>query len=339
MGAPRIATRIGGVLAFIVLCALLFDVPSAYAVAAGKPRWVAWAVGALALLVPIAWNILSERKRPAPAKPTTTRSERIWLRTGFVALLVIGGLFGMARGKALRAVRHHALWFIPYTPGALEPTSALLVRVPSTATGIVWLRDTAAARATMGQFTPIDAGDFEIVAAFDDDGHALLMERGDLGLVDKVAQLAQVAGRFAKVGFSAAHTLPDGTRVWSTPGWGVSSSPPTALIDRMRRADDDAFLIGAVDDVKHGLSGIAWLGGHDDELRANLDMTAPTEADAKTFVDNFEYYVPAWSKELACWSDSGGTSSLVRDGKGIRATAAIRATEIPGMFMCLNLKK
>lgn len=333
------AARVGGTFAFLLLCAVLFDVPSAYAVSSGKPRWVAWTVGALALVVPLAWNIVGERKRAAVAKPSTTRLERIWLRTGLVALLVVGGLFGMARGKAWRAVRHHALWFVPYTAAPLNPTSPLLLRVPSTAKAILWLRDTSEARATMAQFTPVASGEFEIVAAFDDDNHAIVMERGDIGLVDKVAELAQFAGQFAKVSFGAPYSLPDGTRVWATPGWGVSSSPPVALIERMRGATDDAFLIGAIDDPKQRAAGIAWLGGHDDELTAVLEITAPSEAEAKKFVDSVDGEMPKRSSELACWTGSGGTSSLVQDGATIHGRAAIRGPELIGLFMCLDLKK
>jgi hypothetical protein len=334
-----IAAKVGGALAFLLLCALLFDVPSAYAVAAGKPRWVAWTVGALALAVPIAWNIFGERSRAAATKPTTSRTERIWLRTGFVALLVIGGLFGMARGKAWRAVRHHALWFVPYTPAPLDTTSPLLVRVPSAATAVIWLRDTDASRATLGQFTPVDSGEFELVAAFDSAGHAIVMERGDVGIVDKIAELAKVVGQFAKLDFSAARSLPDGTRVWSTAGWGVSSSPPTALLDRMRGADDDAFLIGVMEDQKRHEVGLVWLGGHDDELHAVAEVTAPNEAEAKRFVDGVDRELTAKAKQVACWTNSGGASSLVRDGATIRAFASIQATEIAGVLLCLELKK
>jgi len=334
-----ILAKAGGALAFLLLCALLFDVPSAYAVAAGKPRWLAWGVGALALVVPLAWNIVGERKRVAPAKPSTTRGERIWLRTGFIALLVIGGLFAMARGKAWNAVRHHALWFVPYTAGPLEPTSGLLARVPSGAKAIIWLRDTSEARATLGQYTPVGEGDFEIVAAFDEEHHAIVMERGDVGLVDKIARLAQFAGSYARVGFNAPYSLPDGTRVWATPGWGISSSPPTALIDRLRGADDDAFLVGVVDSPKEHASGIAWLGGHDDELVAHVDVTAPSESVATKALDDVRRELAAKSKQLACWDTSGGVSSLDRDGARVRADARINASQLTTLFLCLDVKK
>ncbi len=329
-------------LAFLLLLALLFDFPSAYAVAAGKPRWVAWTVGVLALLVPLAWNIVGERKRVAaakPGKPSTTRVERIWLRTGFVALVVIGGLLGMARVKALRAVRHHALWFLPYSPSPLSPTSALLERVPADATTVIWLRDTSAARAALGQFKPVTSGEFEVVLAIGGDKRAIVMERGDLGLIDQVAKLAQFAGRYANVTFAPAYSLPDGTRVFATPGWGVSSSPPTALLDRMRRANDDAFLVGAIDDPAQHVSGVAWIGAHDNLLYGVVEGAVASEAQAKKLVADAEREVGKDPKAVSCWGQSGGEASLTSEGAALHGAASIQVSELIELFVCLDLKK
>lgn len=333
-------------LAFLLLLVVLFDVPSAYAVSAGKPRWLAWTVGVLALVVPLAWSIVGERKRmAAPAKPgtaaSTTRSERIWLRTGFVALLVVGGLFGMARGKAWYAVRHHAFWFVPYSPSPLDPSSDLLARVPADAQAIIWVRDTAEARAALGQLMPTAAtGDFEIVLAFTGDGKkALVMERGDAGLVDKVAQLAQAAGSYAGVKFAPAYNLPDGTRVWSTEGWGVSSSPPTALVERMRGANDDAFLVGVVDDPKLGASGLAWVGGHAGILYVAVDGKARDEARAKALVDEFHREIGKKPEVGQCFGEAEGTGSFTNDGPQLRGEAEIQVSELFELFACLDAKR
>jgi hypothetical protein len=342
MAAKRVATRLGGLIVLLLLCVALFDVPSAYAVAAGRPRWLAWTVGLLAFpIVPLLWNILAERGRAAPdaKKPAkSTRWERVWMRTVAVAVLVIGGMFGMARGKAWRAVRHHALWFIPTTPGQLVPDSPLLTRVPASAKGLLWLRDTEAAQDALVQLGALKSGvDFELVIATDDK-HGFATERGDVRLIETLSGLLR-SNKIVIPGVdTSVLSLPDGSRTWTSPGWSMGSVGPTALLDLLRRAPDDAFLVGAVHDMKEIKSAVGWVGGRDGELELMGELTATSEAEAKKLVDELDREMPKKGKELACWRTAGGESSITRDGATVKGRAAIRVTEIRALFLCLDLK-
>ena len=337
--------------ALLVLCVAIFDVPSAYVIANGKPRWFAWALGALAFpVIPVVWNVLGERKRRRAGagtakpgttrKPTTTRWERICLRTAFVGVVVIGGLFGIARGRAWHAVRDHALWFVPTDPGHLDPGSPLLRRVPGTATSVLWLRDTSVSEGLIGQIFPGGAaGSFELVIAFDGE-HGYFSERGDIHLVELLAQTSHNPW-FTRLGFtpSGVRSLPDGSRTWSTPGWAGGSNPPAALIDQLRAAPGDAFLVGAMRDDRERGTGTAWLAGRDGELEAVVELTAPTEAAAKQLEAEADRTRARGGAQLACWDQSDGSASLVRDGATIRARATIPVAQIRPLFLCVESRE
>ena len=333
--------RLGGLVGLLALCFALFVVPSAYAIANGKPHWFAWAVGLLAFpLIPLAWNVLAERKRIANPKATTTRWERITMRTVFVGVVVIGGLFGIARGKTWRAVVDHGQWFIPHTPGALVPDSELLRRIPSTAKAVLWLRDTDVSQGLISELASLGAaGNFELVLA-SDGVNVYITERGDIHFVELIAQASQIGWLHLTGYFSGdVHTLPDGSRVWSTPGFHGGSTPPVALLDQLRRAPDDAFLVGAGRDIDDVVSAVGWIGGRDGDLEVAGELVARTQAGAKQFVTEEEREVPNKARELACWGESNGTSSLVRDGATLRAGAVIPVAEIRALFLCLDLKR
>jgi hypothetical protein len=343
----RVAGRIAGVLGLLVVCALLFDAPSAYAVAAHKPRWLAWAVGLLAFpIVPLVWNVLGERKRTVdPKKPaTSTRWERITWRTLAVAVVVLGCLFGIRRGEAWRALRHHALWFIPSSPGALVADSPLLSRVPADATGLVWLRDTEGAKDAMsalGALSPLGSGDdFELVIA-GDKKHVFANERGDVHFLDTFASLFAMNPWSAQLGFSpgGVKELPDGSRAWLSPGWTMGTAAPARLVDPMRRAPDDAFLIGTVLDVDGKGAAVGWIAGRDGELELVGEVTAASEAQAIAWMADIDKELGKHDKEIGCWRSSGAHSTLERDGRVIRGRASIAVGDIRGLFLCLDLKK
>ena len=341
MAGKRVVARLGGLLALLALCVALFVVPSAYAIANGKPHWFAWAVGLLAFpLIPLVWNVLAERKRASSPKATTTRWERITMRTVFVGVVVIGGLFGIGRGKTWRAVIDHGQWPIPYTPKALVPDSALLHRIPSTAKGVLWLRDTEVSQGLISEYASLGApGDFELVIA-SDGVNVYITERGDIHFVELMAQAKQIGWLHMTSYFAGdVHTLPDGSRVWSTPGFAGGSTPPLALLDQLRRAPDDAFLVVAARNIDEVASAVGWIGGRDGDLELAGELVAKTEASAKQFVSEEEREVPKKARELACWGESNGTSSLVRDGATLRARATIPVAEIRALFLCLDLQK
>lgn len=340
----RVLGRIAGVLGLLVVCALLFDAPSAYAVAAHKPRWLAWAIGLLAFpVVPVVWNVLAERKRTVDPKkpPKTTRWERISMRTIFVAVVVLGCLFGIQRGKAWRALRQHALWFIPSTPGSLVADSPLLSRVPADATGVVWLRDTEGAKEAIAALTPLAGGDdFELVVAADKK-HAFANERGDVRFLETFASLLAMNPWTTQLGFSqgGVKDLPDGSRSWISPGWTMGTTAPTRLVDPMRRAPDDAFLIGSVLDADGKGAAVGWVAGRDGELELVGEVTATSEAQATAWIADIDRELAKSDKAISCWSDSGGHSTLTRAGLVIRARASIAVGDIRALILCLDLKK
>lgn len=340
----RVLGRIAGVLGLLVVCALRFDAPSAYAIAAHEPRWLAWVVGALAFpVVPLVWNVLAERKRTVdPKKPAkTTRYERIWMRTAFVAVVVLGALFGIQRGKAWRALRHHALWFLPHTPGPLVADSPLLSRVPAEATGLVWLRDTEGAKEALAALTPLASGDnFELVVAADKK-RAFANERGDVTFLETFASLLAMNPWSAQLGFSqgGVKELPDGSRSWISPGWTMGTTAPSRLVDPMRRAPDDAFLIASMLDIDGKGAAVGWIAGRDGELELVGEITASSEAQATAWLADVDRELAKSEKSIACWKDSGGHSTLTRAGLVIRARASIAVGDIRALFLCLDLKK
>jgi hypothetical protein len=342
----RVLGRIAGVLGLLLVCALLFDAPSAYAVATHKPRWLAWAIGLLAFpIVPVAWNVIAERRRTVdPKKPAaTTRWERITMRTVFVAVVVLGVLFGMGRGKAWSALRHRALWFIPSAPGVLVPDSPLLSRVPADATGLLWLRDTEGAReaiAELGGLTELPSDrDFELVIAADEK-RAFAAERGEARLIERVATLFDQLP-IAGFGFSASaiRELPDGTHAWISPGWTMGTTAPARLVEPMRRAPDDAFAIGSVLDIEGKGAAVGWIASRDGELELVGEVAAGSEAQATAWLAQIDKEIAKNEKEIACWTSSGGHSSLQRSGLVIRGRASIAIGDIRGLLLCLDLKK
>lgn len=239
----------------------MFDVPSAYIYFRGWPWGLALAVGLVVFpVLPVAWHVWSERKAKAAAAATgdkklkpkkTTGIERFVFRTIVVAIVSIGGLIAIARGRVWTALKNDALWFIPESIDPLVPDSKLLAQVPGSAQIVVWVRPTDDAKALVGKVAP-GVSVIEIVAAgreVDKKTDAVVIERGDviIPLIEKMQ--ATILGFTTRNGI----TLPeqgavigehDGAKTWSTSGWtkdiGTGRAP---VIDLMRRAPEDAFIV------------------------------------------------------------------------------------------------
>ncbi|MGE3763529.1 MAG: hypothetical protein AB7L94_14815, partial [Kofleriaceae bacterium] len=255
MAARDIVRRIPTYLACAVLCFAMFDVPSAYAFWRGWPWGVALAIGLLVFpVLPVAWHVWSERaakkaEKPKPKK--TTGIERFLFRTIVVAIVCVGGLIAVARGRVWTALKNDALWFLPTSVGALEADSKLFAQVPPSAQMVVWLRPTEDAKALVGKVAPgtsvveiVGAGR-EVEKAVD----AIVIERGEvlIPLIEKMQ--ATILGFTSRNGIAVPERGSivgdeNGVKTWSTPGWkseiGTGRAPVLELITR---APEDAFLV------------------------------------------------------------------------------------------------
>jgi hypothetical protein len=148
--------RVLSYLAIAVACALLFLIPSAYAVERGAPIWIAAVIGGLAFpVLPAVWHLVGERRRrarkaaaaaaaKAAIKPRAELSgrDRLALRMIAVAVVAIAPLVALDRGGVWRGMRDHALWFVPQDP-AFDPghAGALVAILPGDADGVIVMRD------------------------------------------------------------------------------------------------------------------------------------------------------------------------------------------------------
>lgn len=209
-------------------------------------------------VLPVAWHVWSERaarkkaledKKAKPKK--TTGIERFVFRTIVVAVVALGGLVVIARGRVWTAVKNDALWFIPTSVGSLAPDSKLLDQVPPSAQFVAWLRPTDDAQATLGKLARgKDLG--ESVVAATQAGKSLdvaVIERGELfiPLIQNMETL--ISGFTAKNGIDlpwASTVTKDvgDAKTWSTPGWakeiGTGRAP---VLELVKRAPDDAFVV------------------------------------------------------------------------------------------------
>src|SRR5688572_8990184 len=144
--------KIVGGIVVAVLWLAMFVLPSACIIAAGKPRWLALAVGLAAFpIAPLGWHGFAEWRRKkqlkaadpkkgAPKPSTLTAFDRLTMRTVAVALLAIGGTIFIARGNTLKSMRH-ALWFTDWSDPDPIADSPLLSRIPASAEYVVWMKN------------------------------------------------------------------------------------------------------------------------------------------------------------------------------------------------------
>lgn len=368
MAARDVVRRIPTYLACALLCFAMFDVPSAYAYFRGAPWWLALAAGLLVFpIAPVAWHVLSERKakRAEKPKPRKTKGiERLLFRTIVVAVIAIGGLIAVARGRVWTALKHDALWFIPTAIGSLEPDSKLLIQVPPSAQIVVWLRPTDDANAMVGKIAP-GTEVTETVAAGRGNTEAMVIERGDL-LIPLIETMQSTILAFtAKSGV----TIPEhgsivndsgGVKTWSTPGWkteiGTGRAP---VIDLIERAPEDAFLVAvakwapkpasttepaksevAYEIAARGATIVAWARAPRERLEVDVRIEVADEATAIEAREEIGREVAKAEKnegkKIACWRNHSDELFVRRDGSTIHARMAIDVDGIKGLFVCLD---
>jgi len=370
MSARDVVRRIPTYLVCALLCLAMFDLPSAYAYWRGAPWGVALAVGLFVFpALPVAWHIVSERKakRAEKPKPKKTKGiERFVFRTIVVAVIALGGLILVARGRVWTAFKSDALWFIPTSLGSLEPDSKLLDKVPPSAQMVVWVRPTDDANAMVGKVAPgtkvteiVVAGRLEEKA-----GEAIVIERGDLviPLIQRV-QLMVMA-------FTAENgiTLPWGGSVvsdsndmktWSTPGWvkeiGTGRAP---VIELIRRAPEDAFIVAvaklspqktspsttpskshvADDVIAQGVTAVMWARAPHERLEVDVMIEAADEAAATTLLDEANKEIAKSEKtdgkQMACWRTHSDELFVRREGTKLHARMTIDLDGIKGLMTC-----
>src|SRR5688572_6861795 len=216
--------KIVGGIVVAVLWLAMFVLPSACIIAAGKPRWLALAVGLAAFpIAPLGWHVFGEwrRKKKAKAaaaakdadtktpKTTLTGWDRLLLRTAVIAIVAIGGTIFAMRAKTIRAVAHNALWFTDWSDPDPITDSPLLRRVPADAEHVIWIR-----RGDTKSFLPLAlSGQLEMVLAVRGDETLVVMaaEPGDCDQMETLVRLQN--GKLELV------DAPKGMRVLVTPGW------------------------------------------------------------------------------------------------------------------------
>lgn len=134
--------RVLGAVGLGALVALLFLVPSAYAIHRGVPRWLAMGAAVFPLSL-IGWHLLAERGRQrAGGKTTLTSSDRFVMRLIAVAVLAIGPLLLLDRGGTWAAITGHGAWWLDWSdpPAPRSPVrdGRVLAPVPEDAEGLLW---------------------------------------------------------------------------------------------------------------------------------------------------------------------------------------------------------
>ena len=355
----------------------MFDVPSAYAYWRGVPWGVALAIGLLVFpVLPVAWHVWSERKakRAEKPKPRKTKGiERFVFRTIVVAVVAIGALIAVARGRVWTALKNDVLWFVPTSIGSLAPDSKLLDRVPPSAQMVVWVRPTDDANAMVGKLAPgtkvteiVGAGRVEAKS-----GEAMVIERGDLviPLIERVQTMvlaftAQNGITLPERGSVIANT--DGVKTWSTPGWkGEIGTGRPAVLELIRRAPDDAFLVAvaklpplptpdtktdAKTDAKtdvadavvaQGVTLVVWARAPREQLELDATIETANEAAATQLVDEANREIAKLEKsngkEMACWRKHSDELFVRREGTRLHARVSIDVDGLKGLFTCLDM--
>jgi len=378
MSVRDVGRRIPAYLACAILCFAMFDVPSAYAYWRGVPWGVALAVGVFVFPVfPVAWHVWSERnaKRAEKPKPRKTKGiERFVFRTIVVAVVAIGGLIAVARGRLWTALKNDALWFVPTSVGSLAPDSKLLDRVPPSAQFVVWVRPTDDANAMIGKLAPgtevteiVGAGRVEAKS-----GEAIVIERGALliPMIERVQTMvlaftAQNGVTIPERGSVISNT--DGVKTWSTPGWtGDIGTGRPAVVELVRRAPDDAFIVAvakvpqrptpdpktdaktetktdAADAVvAQGVTVVAWARAPREQLEIDATIETANEAAASQLLDEANREIAktekTHGKEMACWRKHSDELFVRREGAKLHAHMSIDVDGLKGLFTCLDMK-
>ncbi|MGE0402748.1 MAG: hypothetical protein AB7T06_38950 [Kofleriaceae bacterium] len=376
MAARDIVRRIPTYLACAVLCFAMFDVPSAYAFWRGWPWGVALAIGLLVFpVLPVAWHVWSERaakkaEKPKPKK--TTGIERFLFRTIVVAIVCVGGLIAVARGRVWTALKNDALWFLPTSVGALEADSKLFAQVPPSAQMVVWLRPTEDAKALVGKVAPgtsvveiVGAGR-EVEKAVD----AIVIERGEvlIPLIEKMQ--ATILGFTSRNGIAVPERGSivgdeNGVKTWSTPGWkseiGTGRAPVLELITR---APEDAFLVAVAkvdpkttpaptnttatskvaDEVAaKGVTIVAWARAPRETLELDVTIEIADEALAIKALEELNREIEKAEKKegnaMQCWRKHSDELFVRREGAVLHARLVIDVGGLKGLFNCADMAK
>jgi hypothetical protein len=145
---------IGFVLLVVVLGAVMFVVPSAFAASRGAPWWLCMTAGALAFpVLPVGWHLFSERRRRArraaaktPSTTVLTGGDRFVIRCLAVGIVAVGPAFVLDGKGAFSTVANNVGWIIPPTPWPGHSDAALLSRVPADAEIVVSIHKDAEAK-------------------------------------------------------------------------------------------------------------------------------------------------------------------------------------------------
>lgn len=340
-----------------VLCMLVFDIPSAYVVARGGSPWLALLVGLATFPVtPLVWHALAERKRKQapPPKPVTRGWERLLLRSAAVGIVVIGALGAVVGpGRLLDSARNNLLWFVPGSSVPLVADSPLFAHVPPDAEGIVWLRLDEGTRDQLVASIGVAPDAARVVQASDavlawKPDAILLVEGGDAVVValvqDGLAKINEVLRGIdevpaAAIPTGAAGKTPDGTQYIVSEGWRnqVSKGRPSALLELVPRAPDDAFLVVVAKPASPGAKlprwAVAYARLQSDRVVVRGSLEMPDEATAqKSWREGNR--VREDLERQPCWKAGGGRVTFDRIGTKLEAEISIALDGIRAYVAC-----
>lgn len=331
--------KVGLGLLAALACLAMFDIPSAYASTRGAPWGLALAVGLLAFpVLPVAWHLWGERDKAK--KRHTTKGERFALRTAAIAILSIGGLIAFARGPTWRAMRDHALWMLPGDDarGLMAIDDAPILRhLPPDADGVIWLQPNAEANAMFGKLVPELKTAPELLGAIAGD-EAVLFERGD---ADIVANLAKIFDGLHGLGMPSPplvqKTLPDGIKMWATDKAKVDQGAPTKLLDLLRGAPRDAFIVVAALPRKQldlgGASALrAVLRGNADAIEVNVELYTDHPAALKKEID--QMIDKQGGKDFRCFTEHGGLFDISEKSDEVQIIATVDLAHADALKKC-----
>jgi hypothetical protein len=172
-----------------------------------------------------------------------------------VGALVVAALVMVAgRQRVWRAVRYHALWFLPDDAGPLAATSPLFDHVPTDADAMLWVRLSDEAHAELGRAMGALGEASRMVAASDylvakGDHGFIVAERGDSTIIDLAEQLAgRLAGFIPDAEHDAFSTTrgaaPDGVHYLVSKAWASTPTSPRApLFELVPRVPANADIV------------------------------------------------------------------------------------------------
>jgi hypothetical protein len=347
----------------VVAGVALFDVPAAYVVSRGASPWLALAVGLAAFpIVALIWHVVRERarRRARPESPKTKGWERLLLRCVAVGVLVIGALLVVGgRQRVWRAVRYHALWFLPDHAGPLATDSPLFDHVPTDAEAMLWVRLSDEAHAELGRaLAPIGEASRAIAAsdylvAKGEHGF-LVAERGDSAIIDLVEQLSvRLAGFSPDAEHDAFSTTrgaaPDGVHYLVSKEWAATSSAPRApLFELAPRVPADADIVVLArprapvedTDLANLTTAVGYARVSHGELELVLALEFVTGADARRTRTKIDEGIATLSSDsdtaraLRCWQPYG-RSDVSTTGARIELSAHIALDDLATVVACV----